>query len=219
MQSFINPLFVIFVPLRNDNMVNYTFAMADGRRVTEYRPFSISYAVRQTPCLHAAYYKANDSRAEVKYGAATDKPDLLGKLTGQKLVFDGYSLSCLRQLVTERIELRDRNRKDLSEKLSDIAGYLSICRQLPTPPNQDRANQLERSRMDLEKQVRDENLTLWRDVAELRKELILAGKQYEAGQIRAELLGSFAHDEHKRHDNPGLSGEMPGFASYSGIED
>lgn len=196
-------------------MVDYTFTMADGRRVWEYRPFSISYAIRHTPCMYDAG-EANDARSDAKSGTVAGKTDLIGRLTGQKLVFDTYTLSCLRQLVTERIELRDRNRKDLSDKLSDITGYLSICRQDPTPPNQDRANQLERSRMDLESQIRDEDLTLWSDVADLRKELILAGKQYEAGQIRTELLSSFPHNEHQRYGNPGISGEVPGAAPHFG---
>lgn len=198
-------------------MVDYTFTTTDGRKITEYRQFSQGYAIRQTPCLYDPKQVPADLAGAFQTGGNA-QTDLLARLTGQKMAFDGYSLACLRQLVTERVALRDRNRQELNSRLSDLSGYLSLCRQLYTPDNRAKALQLERTRMDLEKQVRDEDVTLWRDVSELRKELILAGKQYEAGQIRSELMAAFPNDEHKKHGNPGISGEMPGFTSYSWSE-
>jgi hypothetical protein len=213
-QTFIYHPCVIFLSLWNDNM-DYTFELSDGRKITEYRPFNLSYAVRNTPCLYDDRNMPYNARSE-SYAGGAAKPDLLGRLTGQKLAFDAYTLTCLKQLVTERTALRDRNRRELSGRLSDISGYISLCRQLPSPSNYARAVQLDRQKLDLEQQIREEDLTLWRDVSELRRELILAGKQYEAGQIRAELMSSFPHDEHEKYGNPGVSGEMPGFAPYSG---
>jgi hypothetical protein len=197
--------------------MDYTFELSDGRKITEYRPFSLSYAVRNTPCLYNDRNIPDNALSESTSGVA--KPDLLGRLTGQKLAFDAYTLTCLKQLVSERAALRDRNRQELSGRLSDVTGYLSLCRLVPTPDNCARAIQFDRQKIDLEQQIREEDLTLWRDVSELRRELILAGKQYEAGQIRAELMSSFPHDEHEKYGNPGVSGEMPGFAPYLGQKD
>lgn len=195
--------------------MDYTYQLPDGRKITSYRSFNIGEAVRSTPCLYDERNMPYNARSESYTGGAA-KPDLLGKLTGQKLAFDSYTLTCLKQLVTERAALRDRNRQELSGRLSDITGYLSLCRQVPTPDNCARAIQFDRQKLDLEQQIREEDLTLWRDVSELRRELILAGKQYEAGQIRAELMSSFPHDEHEKYGNPGGSGEMQSFAPYSG---
>ena len=195
--------------------MDYTYQLPDGRKITEYRSFNLSSAVRNTPFLYDHRNMA-DSLASEDYALSAAKPDLLGKLTGQKLAFDAYTLACLKQLVTERTALRDRNRQELSGRLSDISGYISLCRQLPSPSNYARAVQLDRQKLDLEQQIREEDLNLWRDVSELRRELILAGKQYEASQIRTELMSSFPHDEYQKLGDPGVSGEMSSPAPYSG---
>jgi len=57
---------------------------------------------------------------------------------------------------------------------------------------------LEKTRLDLERQLREEDVTLWRDSLELRRELILADKTYAGTRFRQGLMqASVSLDDHK----------------------
>ena len=61
--------------------------------------------------------------------------------------------------------------------------------------------------MDLERQLREEDVTLWRDSLELRRELILADKTYSGTQFRQGLMNSMPSlDDSKGQTNTGISG-------------
>jgi len=96
-------------------MVNYSFTTDQGWRVTEYRPFSASYAVLYSPCMPGRNY------AEARLQPESDRsPDgtansgnLLAMLTSQQLRFNYFSKDVLRQLLEERVAIRNRNRSSI----------------------------------------------------------------------------------------------------------
>lgn len=193
-------------------MANYSFITDQGWRVTEYRPFSPSYAVLHTPGLKddkkSAYSTAPYSNSETSdvTPAADASGDLLKSLTSQQLKFDYFSEDVLKQLLNERVTIRDRNRSAIQNRLTDVSGDIYGAYVLKTPDGDKRRQGLERTKMDLEKQLRDEDVTLWRDSLELRRELILASKKYAGSQFRQGLMSSLPSlDDSKGQTNTGLS--------------
>jgi hypothetical protein len=193
-------------------MANYSFTTDQGWRVTEYRPFSPSYAVLHTPGLKdekkSAYSTATYSNSETPRdnpGTGTSG-DLLKTLTGQQLKFDYFSEDVLKQLLNERVTIRDRNQSAIQRRLTDVSGDIYGAYVLKTPDGEKRRQGLERTKMDLEKQLRDEDVTLWRDSLEIRRELILASKKYAGSQFRQGLMSSMPSlDDSKGQTNTGLS--------------
>jgi len=210
-ERFINPQNVIIVSLKNNNMANYSFSTDQGWRVTEYRPFSPSYAVLHTPGLKdekkSAYSTTPYSNSETSDAvpAADASANLLKTLTGQQLKFDYFSADVLKQLLTERVTIRDRNRATIQSRLSDLTGDIYGAYILKTPDGDKRRQGLERTKMDLEKQLRDEDVTLWRDALEIRRELILASKKCAGSQFRQGLMSAMPSlDDNKGQTNTGL---------------
>ena len=177
-------------------MANYSFMTDQGWRVTEYRSFSPSYAVMHSPGLKderkSAYSTALYPHSETSDLALAEDTsgDMLKTLAGQQLKFDYFSEDVLKQLLKERVIIRDKNRSAIQSQLSDLSGEIYGACRLKTPDGDKRRQGLERTRMDLEKQLRDEDVTLWRDSVELRRELILASKKYAGSQFRQGLMSS-----------------------------
>jgi hypothetical protein len=190
-------------------MVNYSFTTDQGWRVTEYRPFSASYAVLHSPCMPNREYR-NVYLSPVSDTVLTDRPgagNMLATLTNQQLKFNYFSKDVLTQLLAERAAIRDRNRSSLLGRLSDVSGEIYGASILRTPEADKRRLGLEKTRMDLERQLGEEDVTLWRDSLELRRELILADKTYAGTQFRQGLMSSMpALDDSKGQTNTGLSG-------------
>ncbi len=194
-------------------MATYSFVNDRGWRVTEYRPFSPSYAVLHTPGLTG---ERKSAYSTALYGAAqaADVPpttdasgDLLQHLTGQQLKFDYFSADVLKQLLSERVAIRDRNRSAIQGRITDVSGDIYAAYVLKAPDGNKRTQGLERTKMDLEKQLRDEDVTLWRDSVELRRELILASKKYAGSQFRQGLMSSMPSlDDSKGQTDTGVSG-------------
>ena len=192
-------------------MANYSFTTDQGWRVTEYRPFSPSYAVLHTPGLKdekkSAYSTVMYSNSETSYAAPATgaSGDLLKNLTGQQLKFDYFSEDVLKQLLNERVTIRDRNRSAIQSRLTDVSGDIYGAYVLKTPDGEKRRQGLERTKMDLEKQLRDEDVTLWRDTLEIRRELIVASKKYAGSQFRQGLMSSMPSlDDSKGQTDTGL---------------
>lgn len=192
-------------------MVNYTFTTDQGWRVTEYRPFSPSYAVLHTPSLRDYQHPHYDTAHESRYGnepfASTQPQGLLQKLTGQQLKFDYFSLDVLKQLLEERVAIRDRNRSSILSRISDVSGDIYCAYLLKTPDSYKRRQNLEKTRVELDRQLREEDVTLWRDLIELRRELVLADRTYQSGQLRTGLFAStHSYDDNKGQSHASLSG-------------
>ena len=186
-------------------MVNYSFTTDQGWRVTEYRPFSVSYAVLYSPCMPGRNYAM--ARLQTESDTASDdtaSPDnMLATLTGQQLRFNYFSKDVLRQLLEERVALRNRNRSSILGRLSDVSGEINGVAHLYSSEANKQKQGLEKTRLDLERQLREEDVTLWRDSLELRRELILADKAYAGTQFRQGLMKALPSlDDHKRQGDP-----------------
>jgi len=201
-ERFINPCGVISVSLNNDNMVDYTFTTSQGWTVTEYRPFSLSYAILNTPCLDS-FRLGDNSSSKVGYResrtggiGSQDQDDLLGRLTSQKLTFQTYSVDVLKQMLAERVAIRDRNRDSLFERMNDLTAKLGILSQPYAIYDAKDKQHLEGTRLQLEKELRENDERLWKDTAELREKLILSSNRLHGTHFRSSLFGAPAtHDD------------------------
>jgi hypothetical protein len=194
-------------------MANYTFTTEQDWRVTEYRPFSLSYSVLHTPGLLAystplPYGNAReDSRPATENDPSARGTNLLASLTSQQLKFSYLSFDVLRQLLQERVNIRDRNRSSVLGRLTDVSGEIYGCRIVSTPENDRRRQGFEKARLDLEREIGEIDERLWKDTAEIRERLIAADKQYASTRLRAGLLAQSApHDDDKGQDHPTVSG-------------
>ena len=181
-------------------MVNYSFTTDQGWRVTEYHPFSASYAVLYSPCMPGRDY--SEARSQPESDAtpdnATGSSNMLALLTGQQLRFNYFSKDVLRQLLEERVAIRDRNRSAIMGRLGDVSGEIYGVSHRYTLDAEKQRQTLEKTRLDLERQLREEDVTLWRDSLELRRELILADKTYAGTQFRQGLMKATpSPDDHK----------------------
>ena len=204
----------ICVPLKDDNMATYSFLNDRGWRITEYRPFSPSYAVLHSPGLietkKSAYASAVYGKSEAtNIAPAPDASgDLLQTLTGQQLKFDYFSADVLKQMLEERVAIRDRNRSAIQGRITDVSGDIYAAYVLRAPEGDKRRQSLERTKMDLEKQLRDEDVTLWRDAVELRREFIVAARKYAGTKLRTGLstMPLIQNDQHKIEGHGNVSG-------------
>ena len=190
-------------------MVNYYWTTDEGHRVCEYRPFDASRAVLYSPCMPSSYgaigTRSYPAKPEAEGQSGT--PDMLSQLTGQQLKFSYFSKDVLQKLLTERVALRNRNRAGIQGRLGDVAGALDSNMYIQSREALTRRQGLERQRLDLERQMRDEDITLWRDTLELRKELIQNLKAYEGTLFRSNLMDSMPSlDDHKGQTNTDVSG-------------
>ena len=208
-ERYIYPLCLFLVSLKNDNMVNYTFTTNQGWKVTEYRPFSASYAVRQSPCMPGSECRDACLHQDSET-ASTDSPgadSMLATLTNQQLKFNYFSKDVLKQMLVERATIRDRNRSSILGRLSDLSGEIYGVSLLRIPEAYKQRQSLEKTRLDLERQLREEDVTLWRDSLELRRELILADKTYAGSQFRQGLMNSMPSlDDSKGQADTSISG-------------
>ena len=102
-------------------------------------------------------------------------------------------------MLQERTTLRDRNRSSILGRITDLSGDINAAYQLKSPDWIKQRQGLEKTRLDLEKQLRDEDVNLWRDTIELRRELILAAKKYAGTRMRTELsLPAITHDDNNQ---------------------
>ena len=121
----------------------------------------------------------------------SSSPDLVTFITGQKLRFDYLSLDTIKKLLYERETIRAKNHAGIMGEISDVSGEIGCCENLRYDPEARRRQlRLASLKSDLEHQLREEDTTLWRDTAELRRELVLAAKQYDSTRLRNDLVGS-----------------------------
>ena len=190
-------------------MSQYNFTTDQGWRVTEYRPFSASYAVLYSPCMPGQKYRKAYLQADTdRYsGESPGTGNMLATLTSQQLKFSYFSKDVLRQLLEERVAIRNRNRSSILGRLSDVSGEIYGVSVLRTPDADKQKQNLQKTKMDLERQLCEEDVTLWRDSLELRRELILADKTYAGTQFRQGLMTTFPPlDDNKGQGDTALSG-------------
>lgn len=195
-------------------MINeYIFTTETGWRVHEYRPFSLNHAVLQTPCLSRysiqecyGLNRPNDRDAG-ESELPGESPNLLQSLTSQQLKFSYLSFDVLRQLLQERVNIRDKNRSVILGQITDLSGEIYGFHLIRAPDSDRKRQALEKTKLDLERQLREEDVTLWRDTIELRRELILADKAYTGTRFRQGLMTAFRPlNDNKRQGDTAFSG-------------
>jgi hypothetical protein len=192
-------------------MVDYTWTTSEGHIVTEYRPFNAGIAVRYSPCMPDWRCSTPSHASHSEFGYSDDKAkgpaDSLTAITGQQLKFGYLSKDVLQQLLLERATIRDRNRSAILNRLSDVSGQMYGTTLVHSPDSYRRKQGLEKTKLDLERQLREEDVTMWRDCLELRRELILADKAYSGTRQRQELMINLPSlDDDKGQGRTGISG-------------
>jgi len=139
--------------------------------------------------------------------------NLVQTITSQKLDFDFQAFDVVRMLIQERLVLRDRNRRQLLEMISETTGKISCCR-VPyclDPQLERKAEQLESLRMNLERQLLMEDVSLWKDTTSLRQIVIDAERQYQSTALRTSLVaGNHDHGTNQEDQDTMGAGNMPG---------
>ena len=115
-------------------------------------------------------------------------------------MFDSCSADVLRQLLAERVAIRDRNRSAIAGRLGDLVGEISLASQPYAPDAQQRKQELEKTRLNLERELRETDERLWKDTVEIREKLIAAARRYDSTSLRSNLFGN---DSHYDGDNGG----------------
>lgn len=197
-------------------MVDYTFTTDQGWKVTEYRPFSTSYAVLHTPCIISYQRKSFSEPEEHNVGNASGTyapasgDDLLGQLTRRQLTFESYSADVLRQLLEERVAIRDRNRSSILGAITDVSGEIYRALVLHTADSDKRKQGLEKTKLDLERELRETDERLWKDTAEVREKLIAGARRVDGSYLRSNLFSTpqTYDDNHKGQGFSGLSDKV-----------
>jgi len=137
--------------------------------------------------------------------------DLVQIITGQPLKFNHLALETIIQLLNERQEIRDKNHKGIMGQIADVSGDISCWENLKYSQDaRKHETRLAKLKADLERELRDQDVTLWRDTFELRQALIDAEKRYESAKFRAGLVSTSNHYENKPISDTAYSGYVPG---------
>jgi len=189
--------------------MDYIFINDQGWKITEYRPFSPSYAVLHTPCFET-YRKSEDSRSRAGYVTSVPGDDILGKMTSQQLRFDAFSADILRRLLQERVLIRDSSRSSIQGRITDLSGDIYGASMLRTPEGDQRKQSLEKTKLDLERELRETDERLWKDTAEIREKLVMADKRVNGTYLRSSLFSpvQLYDDYNKGQGFSGLSDKM-----------
>jgi len=138
--------------------------------------------------------------------------DLVSMVFANQTVAREIGSRHLADLIAERRQLADKHLRDLQWRLDALlerrplhAPHLSIA-----PQQEKLANELERQILDLERQKRDVQVTLWRDTLELRRALLTERQENSETQKRmAYLAPANVHDMPSRYGPPPMDGGNP----------
>jgi len=137
--------------------------------------------------------------------------NLVDLITGQQLKFNHLSLETIIQLLNERQQIRDKNHIGIMGQITDVSGEISCFENLKYS-QEARKNEMRLGKLkaDLERELRDQDVTLWRDTFELRKELIDTEKRYQSSKLRTGLVSNSDHNESKPISIATYSRYVPG---------
>ena len=142
-----------------------------------------------------------------------DSPrDIVSTISNQKLLFNSLAVEINRHLLQERQKIRDKNRKDLLNRFTDITGEISCC-EIPysiSPDIEQRRIHLERIKQDLETRILELDEKLWQDTALIRKDLLEAKKKLASTKLRMDLVSPRAQDGSKQAKDSTRSRPVPG---------
>jgi hypothetical protein len=143
------------------------------------------YLGQMDQLLYKAQAKATPAWPGHGYSA-----DLVSMVFANQTVAHEIGSRHLADLIAERRQLADKHLRDLQWRLDALlerrplrAPHLSISRQ-----QEKLGNELERQVLDLERQKRDIQITLWRDTLELRRALLTERQENAETQRRMAYL-------------------------------
>ena len=114
-------------------------------------------------------------------------------LAGERLRFQYMSCQELQDVLNKRQKLRDRNQNEIMGQISHVSGLISRCNTghkagILAPEISRTLTSLEGSKIDLEKEMRHEDMNLWKDTLELRRSLLDAEQSYRSSKRRSGLF-------------------------------
>ncbi len=92
-------------------------------------------------------------------------------------------------LIQHRREMAKKHLADIKFRLDDLLDDKSITKMLNLASDSNKLTNIERQILDLEKQQRDIQCSLWKDTLELQSSLLQERSEYQATKRRARFLG------------------------------
>jgi len=118
--------------------------------------------------------------------------DIVRTLSEQKLRFKELSFDIILQLLIERQAIKDKNKSRILGEIEDVSSDIFSCENIRYSilgnDHEEKRLRLTKQKADLEAALREEDINLWRDTEELRRMIIVAGKDLESTNIKAELF-------------------------------
>jgi hypothetical protein len=162
------------------------------------------YLGQMDQLLHDAQAKATPAWADRSYGT-----DLVSMVFANQTVGHEIGSRHLADLIAERRRLADKHLRDLQWRLDALLERRPLrSLHFSLAPQQEKlANELERQILDLERQKRDVQITLWRDTLELRRALLTERQENAETQKRMAYLAPGSVHYVPGHDHPSYMGE------------
>ena len=151
---------------------------------TDYSQTSDTYLEQ----LDEMFSAAEESAGYTPYSASSDLVSLV--FSGQR-ASSAVTSQQLSDLVLERRTLNERHLKDVEKRLEEAIAKRPLPIKYPADPqgHAQQWNQAQKLVLDLERQQRDLQVTLWRDLLDLRKALLEERREHRALNRRMQFLG------------------------------
>ena len=117
-----------------------------------------------------------------------DPDDLVSRVFANQTAIHASGSYQLGRLIVERYQLARKHLADIQWRLEEMLERKPLRLAGPGFLDDKKLTDVERSIHDLERLKRDVQLNLWRDVVDLRKELITARLEYRATKSRMSFL-------------------------------
>jgi len=130
-----------------------------------------------------------DATMPAPYPSESQRPEtVVQALASERLRFRYLNRGEVKYLLESRQKLRDRNHSEIMGRISDVTGQASCWRNLGLRENANQLMTLEKMKADLEGELRQEEVSFWKDTLDLRKQWIEVEQQYRASKRRADLF-------------------------------
>ena len=132
----------------------------------------------------------HDVQARVSPSTGSEAGDLVATVFGNQAITHELSSRHLADLIHERRGLAKRHLSDIRFRLDDLMERRPLRGRYGASSPQDAkaGSDVERQILELEKQIRDIQMTLWRDTLELRQTLLTERREYGDTRRRMSYL-------------------------------
>lgn len=116
-------------------------------------------------------------------------PDAIDALSDLRLGFAYENKTLLKRLLDDRESLREREKSEIFDRISDLAGELGALDGLSYggAGNRQRLD-LEREKWQLEQELVNADLRSWRDRLAIQERFLQSERQYQKTKLQADLL-------------------------------